>query len=149
MRFIPDHLKMQEMCYEVMRAIPNAFHLIPNHCKNQWMCTKAIEENSCQLYYVPDHIKTQGLSKDAFEEEPTSLPHVPNWLVRQQQIKNGMMMTMSIAMMMIMTSIAMMMKMIFYVVQWLSKTQVTKSRNKRRVNALCLASIKMVGLVCS
>ena len=82
-----------------------------------WMCTKAIEENPCQLYYVPDHIKTQGLSKDAFEEEPSSLQHVPDWLVRQQQIKNGMMMSMniamSIAMMMTMTSIPMMMKMIF------------------------------------
>ena len=86
MRFIPDHLKTQEMCNKAMRTMPNVFQLIPFHFKTQGMCTKAIEANPLRLYHVHDDFKTQGLCNDAVEEKP-SLQYVPDYFVTQQQIK--------------------------------------------------------------
>ena len=87
LRFIPDHLKTQEMCNEVMRTMPDAFHLIPDHFKTQGMCIKATEVNLWQLYHVPECFKTQELCNDAVKKKPSSLQYFPDWFMAQGQIK--------------------------------------------------------------
>ena len=61
--FIPDHLRTQEMCNEVMRNNPIGFFFIPDHFKIQEMCIKAFEPDPWQLKYVPDWFMTQGQVK--------------------------------------------------------------------------------------
>ena len=55
---VPDHFKTQEMCNDVMRALPNAwFRRIPDRFKTQDMCKKALKKDPRMLKYVPDHFK--------------------------------------------------------------------------------------------
>ena len=75
------------MCNEVMRTMPDAFHLIPDHFKTQGMCIKATEVNLWQLYHVPECFKTQELCNDAVKKEPSSLQYFPDWFMAQGQIK--------------------------------------------------------------
>ena len=57
--FVPDHFWMQEMCNDIMRTIPDAFHLIPDCFKTQKMCGQAIKEDSSSLQFVPDWFVTR------------------------------------------------------------------------------------------
>ena len=49
---------MQDLCKEIMRTMPDAFHLIPHRFKTQEMCEKAAEDESETLEYVSDQLKT-------------------------------------------------------------------------------------------
>ena len=39
--FVPDHLKMQEMCIKAVEVDPSFMELVPDHLKTQEMCDKA------------------------------------------------------------------------------------------------------------
>ena len=54
MRFIPDHLKAQEMCNKAVEEDPLALGVITDQCKTQGMCDKAVRDDSSSLQYVPD-----------------------------------------------------------------------------------------------
>ena len=56
---VPDHFWMKEMCNEIMRTMPNAFHQIPNCFKTQKMCDQAVKEDSYSLQFVPDWFLTR------------------------------------------------------------------------------------------
>ena len=43
LRFIPDHLKTQEMRDTAVRISPGAVFLITDHFKTQEMCIKGVE----------------------------------------------------------------------------------------------------------
>ena len=43
LRYVPDHLKTQEMCNDVMRINSVVFFLIPDRFKKQEMCIIAVE----------------------------------------------------------------------------------------------------------
>ena len=86
--------------------------------------------------HVPDHFKTQEMCTRALEVCPWSLEHILDCFVTQQQIKlwcdhdyycsDGRLL------------------------KWYEdhkKRKVQKASNKRRVNAYCLAFIKILGLV--
>ena len=58
---VPDHfearetcIEVVEMCNEIMRTMPEAFHHIPDHFKTQKMCDKAFEEDFFSLKFIPD-----------------------------------------------------------------------------------------------
>ena len=53
--FIPDHLRTQETCNEIMHAMPDAFHWISELFKKQDMCKKAAEKGP-----GIDHFKTRS-----------------------------------------------------------------------------------------
>ena len=57
--FVPDHFWMQGMCNDIMRTMPDAFHLIPDCFKTQKMCGQAIKEDSSSLQFVPDWFDTR------------------------------------------------------------------------------------------
>ena len=77
-----------EMCNEIMRTMPDAFHHIPDRHKTQEMCIKAAEVDSSFLELALDYLKTQEMCDKAFEEDPSSLIYVPDWFVTQQQVRS-------------------------------------------------------------
>ena len=101
------------------------------------MCTKALEVDPWQLDDVSDHFKTQEMCDKAVREDSFSLQFVSDWFVRQQQLKiwnddddycND-----------------------DQVIEWCNgyeNSKAEKAKIKKR-QAHFLASIKMMGLVCS
>ena len=63
----PDHFWKQEMCNEVMRTMPHAFHCIPDPFKTQEMCIKALEADSSSSEYVPDWFVTKERIREWFD----------------------------------------------------------------------------------
>ena len=57
--FVPDHFWTQEMCNEIMRTMPDAFHHIPDRFKTQKMYDQAVKEDSSSLQFVPDWFVTR------------------------------------------------------------------------------------------
>ena len=52
--FVPDHLWTQEMCIEIMRTMPDAFHCIRDHFKTQEICDKHQKKTllPCSLFLI-------------------------------------------------------------------------------------------------
>ena len=155
--YVPDRLKTQEMCNKAVKEFPLAY--VPADLKTKEMCKKAVEKDTNILKnisdqyitqemgneargcpwlkgHVPDHFKTQEMCTRALEVCPWSLEHILDCFVTQQQIKlwcdhdyycsDGRLL------------------------KWYEdhkKRKVQKASNKRRVNAYCLAFIKILGLV--
>ena len=42
------------MCNEIMRTMPNPFHIIPDHFKTQEMCDKAVKDDPYSMQFVHD-----------------------------------------------------------------------------------------------
>ena len=110
---------------------------VSDHLKTEKMCNEAVEQYGGTLGYVPDCYKTDEMYERAVENGLCNLKFIPDWFVTQQQIKSWH--DYDIIVMMI---------------DFLSGTMVIKigrprKHNQKRVNAYCLAPIKMVGLVCS
>ena len=124
------------MCNEAPRREPSTLKFVPHNLQTQEMCKRVVDENPRLLKYVPDRFKTKEICDKAVSYDPSSLQYVPDYFVVQQQLKiwhdddyycndneltkchNGY-----------------------------RKCKGPKNLNKKRVNAHCLASIKMVGLV--
>ena len=87
LKYIPDHLRIREMCNTIMRIMPEAFHRIPDRFKKQEMCIKVVEVDPLSLGNVFDHLKTREMCDAAVKEDSSSLIYVPDWFVTQQQVK--------------------------------------------------------------
>ena len=134
MKYVPDHFKRKEMYNEAVRNNPWTLEHVPDHFKTQEMCIKAVEVFSGLLWSVPGHFKMQDICDKVVGKVPWSLECITNWFVRQGQIKlwrdhddycND-----------------------DRLIKWYEDyKKVSKSFNKRRVNAYCLAFIKILGLV--
>ena len=136
MKYVPDHFKRKEMYNEAVRNNPYMLRHVPDHFKTQEMCDKAVEIDPFILWSVRDWYKTQEMCDKTVEKVSWSLEYVPDWFVTQGQIKlwrddndycND-----------------------DRLIKWYEdykKMKGLKSFNKRRVNAYCLASIKILGLV--
>ena len=61
LRFIPRHLKAQEMCDEVVSITLVAFFLISDRFKTQETCGEAVRIESCFLVGVPDRVETRKM----------------------------------------------------------------------------------------
>ena len=85
---IPNHLKDQEMCNEVILiSLTWPFYLIPDHLKTQYMCIKAFLELSGDLLNVLDHFKIQEMCDDTVRSGNSySIQCVPDWFVKQKQM---------------------------------------------------------------
>ena len=96
LKLIPDDLKTQEMCNEVVekvlwlwllyngpfcfktlemwgRAVEKCLHslrFIPDHLKTQGMCEKAVKKDPYQLGDFSDYFKTKRMYERAVEDEP-------------------------------------------------------------------------------
>ena len=71
LRYVPDYLKTQEMCEDVIHVRPEEFFLIPDCFKTQEMCERAVEDDPSSLQYFPDWFGTQeqiGLGYDDDED---------------------------------------------------------------------------------
>ena len=60
---------------------------VPNHLKTQEICNEVVSIYPCLLEHVPDHLKTQEMCDKVFWEHTFSLEYVPDWFVTQQQLK--------------------------------------------------------------
>ena len=81
LKYIPDHLKMQEMCdtaarmhsgCEEFRTLRTVTSNALNTPFYSWhgICEKAAEKNTWGLKNVPDHLKTQEMCNEALRGEP-------------------------------------------------------------------------------
>ena len=87
LRYVPDELKTQQMCNEAIRENPAVFFLVPEHLRTQEMWIKALEVDPWQLYYISDCYKTQEMSDDVVRRVSCSLIGVLDCFVTSQQIK--------------------------------------------------------------
>ena len=81
LRYVPEHLKTQQMCNEAVSNNPAVFFLAPDHLKTQEMCNEVLEVDPWSLYNVPDHLKTQKMCDKAIKDDPSSVQFVPDWFV--------------------------------------------------------------------
>ena len=59
LRFVPDHLKTQEMCEKVVEEEPYTLRLVPDYFKMKKMCERVVNKYPCALQCVPDWFVTQ------------------------------------------------------------------------------------------
>ena len=81
----PDHLITKEMCNNIMRTMPDAFHRISDRFKTQSMCNEAVEIGPWHLKDVSDHYKTQEMCDKAVRDYLFSFRFVPDRFVTEQQ----------------------------------------------------------------
>ena len=86
MEFVPDHLKKQEMCNEVMRNNPAAFYRIPDRLKTEEIGKEAVRREPWALGFVSDNFKTQEMYDDVVRDDPYSLQFVPDWSVKREGV---------------------------------------------------------------
>ena len=60
---------------------------VPDHIKTQEICNEVVSTYPCLLEHVSDHLKTQEMCNKAFWEDTISLQYIPDWFVTQQQVK--------------------------------------------------------------
>ena len=77
LRYVPDHLKAQEMCNQAVSNNPAVFFLVPDCFKTQDMCIKAFEVDPWSLYDVRYHLKTRKMYEKAVKDDRSSLQFVP------------------------------------------------------------------------
>ena len=78
-RFVPEHLKIQEMCNKAVEENPYQLGDFPDHLKNTKISIKAFDDEPEALKYVPDHHKTEKMCKEAVRRESRSLYDVPDY----------------------------------------------------------------------
>ena len=120
---------------QAVRRRPWGLKHVSDDLKDQGIREWVVYKNPRMLEYVPDHSKTREMCNDVVMEHLLLLRHVPDWFATQQKLRqcddcyddNGY-------------------------IKWYDgykKRKAQKAKIKKRVNAHCLASIKMVGLVYS
>ena len=110
------------------------------------MCNEPLEEYPCQVHNMPDRFKTVEMceknnAQSTIHTRLCTRPTQDTWSVWWCSAQNIMVVEICTRLVCYQTTNKIML--------WSSKTQVSKSKNKRRVNAHCLASTKMMGLVFS
>ena len=83
LRFIPDHLKTQEMCIEALETGLWKLEDVPDRFKTKEMCIKAIEVDPWSLKHALDHLKMQEMCDEGVRDDSSSLQFVPDWFVAQ------------------------------------------------------------------
>ena len=123
------------MCDKAVRMEPSLFKFVPGCLKRQEMCNKAVKNEPDSLKFVPDHFKTQKMCDKTVKDNPYSLRFVPDWLITKQQLK-------------IMGDHC---NNIWFIKRYNGhkKRKAQKDLIKEEFNTYCLASITLVGLVCS
>ena len=76
--YVPDRFKTQEMCDEAVRNKPCMMFFVPEHFKTREMCNEIMGTMSEAFHHIPDHFKTQGMCKKAVEVDPSSLQFFPD-----------------------------------------------------------------------
>ena len=84
---VPDHLKTQRVCIEVVEKYPWLLKYVPDHFKTEEMCTKALYDCLRLFGGVPDHLKTRKMCNEAVGGYLWLLEHIPGWFIIRQQIK--------------------------------------------------------------
>ena len=136
------------MCQKAVDDEPEALKFVPFHLKTQEMRNKAVHIEPPSLTYIPDHLKTEKMYYKAVKDDSSSLQFVSDWFISRGWVDCGMMTTM---MMMLVIGVMMMMMMMIKI-NFLNGTMVmkkkgSKSKNKRRALTHCLAPIKVEELV--
>ena len=125
---VPDALKTEGICNEVVCREPWALIFVAENLQTQEMCKSVVEENPRLLKYVPDGFKSKEICDKTVSHDRSSLQYVPNYFVTQQQVKlsNGRL------------------------IKWYNgyqKTSGPEGTDYKRVNAHCLTPIKILGLM--
>ena len=133
LEFVPDCFKTKQMCREAVEIGLQSLVYVPDSYKTQELFNEAVDVGPLSLGFAPDQYKTREMCDKVVTHDPYTLQYVPDQFVTQQQAKiqyddvnpyNDDKLT-----------------------GCLLKTQGQESKNRRRVNAYCLAPIRMVGLV--
>ena len=72
---VPDYLKTQEMCNEVIKKAPWLLFNVPDRFRSLRMSIRAIHP---LRFIALDHPKAQGASERAVEKNPWQLKGVPD-----------------------------------------------------------------------
>ena len=130
LRFVHDQYKTQKMCDKAMYTEPLPLAYVPDRLKTQEMCSSAVRREQDSLKFVPDHFKAQKIcDKVVGDGSPIFLEHVPDWFITNKQLK-------------IMVDHC---NNIWFIKPYEGYKK--RKTQKTRVNAYCLASIEVVGLV--
>ena len=78
LEFVLDRFKTQEMCIEAVRREPYTLDHLPDHFKMQKMCNEAMSNNPTVLFLISDHFKTQEMCIKAVELDPCQPNDVPD-----------------------------------------------------------------------
>ena len=73
---VPDHLKTQGACIEVVVKCPWLLKYIPDHPKTEEICKEAVRREAYTLRHVPDHFKKEGMCNKAVYDCPWVLGDV-------------------------------------------------------------------------
>ena len=135
LRFAPFHFWTNVMTNKAIEKYICQM-IMSDYLNTQELCERVVENNPYMLKFVPGHYKIKEMcNKVVKKDDRYFLQYVPNWFVTREQIQMG--------------------HDAYYDNFFLRsgmkaiKKQGSKSLNKRRTFAYCLASIKVVVLVCS
>ena len=74
------------MCEKAVDDEPEALKFVPFHLKTQEMCNKAVRIEPPSLTYIPDHFKTEKMYDKAVKDDSSSLQFVPDWFIRREWV---------------------------------------------------------------
>ena len=86
------------MCEKAVDDEPEALKFVPFHLKTQEMCNKAVHIEPPSLTYIPDHLKTEKMYYKAVKDDSSSLQFVSDWFISRGWVDCGMMTTMMMMM---------------------------------------------------
>ena len=66
---------------------PRRIYDVPDHLKTQKICKEVVSVYPCLLEHVPDYLETEEMCDKAFWEYTFSLQYVLDWFVTQQKLK--------------------------------------------------------------
>ena len=72
LKFVPDHLKTQQMCDKAIIENGGTLKSVPDCYKNQEMCNKAVDNYPHVLEFVPECCKTQNMCDKAVDTYPST-----------------------------------------------------------------------------
>ena len=100
LKYVPGHLKTQEMCNEAVAHNLSNLRFVLDHFKIQEMCDDAVPMDTGMIFitsdevllrlssvlfsFIPDHLKTQEMCGKTVEKNPWVLESVPDRLLTQE-----------------------------------------------------------------
>ena len=74
---IPNHLKTQEVCNEVVHKNALSLAYVPSRFKTQEMCKEAVRSKLCMALFGPDHFWMQEMCNEIMRNMPDAFHHIP------------------------------------------------------------------------
>ena len=80
LRFIPEHLRTEEICKLAVKQNGRALDYVPYELRTKELYELAVQENGLNLFYVPENYKTKELCEIAVKNNGEALRYIPKQL---------------------------------------------------------------------